>query len=236
MSQSNTRVAHVAAVTVVVAVVTRQQAKTSSKPKGSRAAPPPRPGWREAIAGHEGDLAGLACLVLAVLAGLGIYADWSGVVGQALREGIGLLVGWVRLAVPIALACVGVALIRGKAPAERLRLGLGFALLAVSATGLLQLALGPDSWGAPLDDFRDAGGFGGAAVALPLERVLATAGATLVLVGVGLAGILILTRATLQVIAARAAHGVRPVHAAARRVVGSVSTLSGERFGTHTTA
>ncbi len=213
-------------------MVTRQQAKTSSKPKGSRAAPPPRSGWREAIAGHEGDLAGLACLVLAVLAGLGIYADWSGVVGQALREGIGLLVGWVRLVVPIALACVGIALIRGKAPDERLRLGLGFALLAVSATGLLQLALGPDTWGAPLDEFRDAGGFVGAGIALPLERVLATAGATLVLVGVGLAGILILTRATLQMIATRAADGVRPVHAAARRVVGSVSTLSGERFGT----
>ena len=229
---THTRVAHVAAVTVVVAVVTRQQAKTSSKPKSSRAAPPPRPGWREAIAGHEGDLAGLACLVLAVLAGLGIYADWSGVVGQALREGIGLLVGWVRLAVPIALACVGIALIRGKAPEERLRLGLGFALLAVSATGLLQLALGPDTWGAPLDEFRDAGGFVGAGIALPLERVLATAGATLVLIGIGLAGILILTKATLQMIATRAADGVRPVHAAARRVVGSVSTLSGERFGT----
>ncbi len=210
-------------------MVTRQQTKTG---KGSRSTPPRRPGWREAIDGHEGDLAGLACLVVAVLAGLGIYADWSGPVGSWLREGIGLLVGWVRLAVPIALACVGIALIRGHAPAERARLGLGFALLAVSATGLLQLSLGPETWGAPLDEFRDAGGYVGALVALPLEGVLATAGAALVLIGVGLAAILILTRATLRAIAARAADGVRPVHAAARRVVDSVSTLSGERFGT----
>ncbi|HTN80861.1 MAG TPA: DNA translocase FtsK 4TM domain-containing protein [Acidimicrobiales bacterium] len=216
-------------------MVTRQQAK-STKSGGSRSgsrATAPRPsGWREAISGHEGDLAGLACLVVAVVAGLGIYASWSGPVGAWLREGIGLLVGWVRLVVPIALACVGIALIRGRAPVERLRLGLGFALLAVSATGLLQLAFGPDSWGAPLDDFRDAGGYLGALVALPLQNVLATAGAALVLVGVGVAGLLILTRATLRAIAARAADGVRPVHAAARRMVGSVSTLSGERFGT----
>ncbi len=119
----NTHVADVAAVSVVAAVVTRQQSKSSAKPsKGSRAAAPRRPGWREAIDGHEGDLAGLACLLVAFVAGLGIYADWSGVVGQALREGIGLLVGWVRLAVPIALVVVGIALIRGRAPVERLRL------------------------------------------------------------------------------------------------------------------
>ncbi|HMK12252.1 MAG TPA: DNA translocase FtsK 4TM domain-containing protein, partial [Acidimicrobiales bacterium] len=219
----------------MAAVVTRQQAK-STKSGGSRSGargPAPRPsGWREAISGHEGDLAGLACLVVAVVAGLGIYASWSGPVGSWLREGIGLLVGWVRLVVPIALACVGIALIRGRAPVERLRLGLGFALLAVSATGLLQLSLGPDSWGAPLDEFRDAGGYLGALVTLPLQSILATAGAALVLVGVGVAGVLILTHATLRAIAARAADGVRPVHAAARRMVGSVSTLSGERFGT----
>ncbi len=214
-------------------MVTRQQSKSSAKPsKGSRAAAQRRPGWREAIDGHEGDLAGLACLLVAFVAGLGIYADWSGVVGQALREGIGLLVGWVRLAVPIALVVVGIALIRGRAPVERLRLSLAFALLTVSATGLLQLALGPSDWGAPLDEFRDAGGYLGAVIALPLQSVLATAGATLVLVGLGVAGLLILTRATLRAIAVRAADGVRPVHAAARRVVGSMSTLSGERFGT----
>ena len=211
-------------------MVTRPQTKGKSSSK--QAAAPRRPGWREAIDGHEGDLAGLACIVVAVLSGLGIYADWSGVVGRALRELTGLLVGWVRLAVPVALACVGIALIRGRAPAERLRLALGFALLAVSATGLLQLSLGPDSWGAPRDEFQDAGGYGGALVALPLEGVLATAGAALVLVGVGLASLLILTRATLRALAARAADGVRPVHAAARRMVGSVSTLSADRFGT----
>ena len=213
-------------------MVTRQHTKSKPKKAPSSRGAPPRPGWRQAIEGHEGDLAGLACIVVAVLAGLGIYADWSGVVGQALRDGIGLLLGWARLAVPIALACVGIALIRGHAPAERLRLGLGFALIAIAATGLLQLSLGPDRWGASLDDFRDAGGYVGAIVALPLEGVLATAGAALVLVGLGIAGLLILTRVTLRVIAARAADGVRPVHAAARRVVGSVSTLSADRFGT----
>ncbi len=118
---------------------------------------------------------------MAVVAGLGIYADWAGVVGTALREGIGLLVGWVRLAVPFALVFVGIALIRGRAPAERIRLALGFALLTISATGLLELALGPGQWDAALDEFRDAGGVLGAAAALPMQRVLATAGATLVL-------------------------------------------------------
>ena len=216
-------------------MVTRQQSSPrrssgSSGPKGSRPGPEPG-GWREAISGHEGDLAGLACLVVAVVAGLGIYADWAGVVGTALREGIGLLVGWVRLAVPFALVVVGIALIRGRAPAERIRLALGFALLTISATGLLELALGPGQWDAALDEFRDAGGVLGAAAALPMQRVLATAGAALVLSGVGLAGVLILTRATLQALASGAASGVRPVHAAARRVVGSVSTLSAERFG-----
>ncbi len=217
-------------------MVTRQQSSASRRSSGASGSKSSRPapdsgGWREAISGHEGDLAGLACLVVALVAGLGIYADWAGVVGTALREGIGLLVGWVRLAVPIALVFVGIALIRGRAPAERIRLALGFALLTISATGLLELALGPGQWDAALDEFRDAGGLLGAAAALPMERVLATAGATLVLVGVGLAGVLILTRATLQALASGAASGVRPVHAAARRVVGSVSTLSAERFG-----
>ena len=215
-------------------MVTRQQSKSSAKPsKGSRAAAPRRPGWREAIDGHEGDLAGLACLLVAFVAGLGIYADWSGVVGQALREGIGLLVGWVRLAVPIALVVVGIALIRGQRTGRATAaLDLAFALLTVSATGLLQLALGPSDWGAPLDEFRDAGGYLGAVDrppsaerardrrrhARPRRRRCRRPPDP--------------HRATLRAIAARAADGVRPVHAAARRVVGSMSTLSGERFGT----
>ena len=64
-----------------------------------KAAPSPEPGL-----GHRTELIGLGLLVVGVLSGLGIYADLTGPVGRAVRDGAGAMFGWGRLVVPVALA------------------------------------------------------------------------------------------------------------------------------------
>src|SRR5689334_3528701 len=84
---------------------------------------------RTSLATHLGrqsdDVWGLLLLAVAVVAALGIYADLTGPVGRFLRDLAGLLFGWGRLALPVALAGVGFALLQGRPRQEPARVVIG---------------------------------------------------------------------------------------------------------------
>jgi S-DNA-T family DNA segregation ATPase FtsK/SpoIIIE len=69
-----------------------------------------------ATEGHRADLAGVACVGLGLLAGLGIYAHQAGPIGRGLSTAGGAVVGLGRVLVPPALVVLGVLLIRGRRP------------------------------------------------------------------------------------------------------------------------
>jgi S-DNA-T family DNA segregation ATPase FtsK/SpoIIIE len=92
---------------------------------------------------------------------------------------------------------------------------------------------GPDSIGGDFDAFGDAGGWLGALVGQPLQALLASAGAVVVLLAVLLGGVLILTGWSLRDLVRRVGSGTRTVVgggvSAGRKAFGDVTTLSGDR-------
>ena len=195
----------------------------SRKPpsRSGRAATPSR--WakvRTGLAAQLGrqtdDVWGLLLILAGLLAALGVYADLTGPVGHAVRAAAAALLGWARLAVPVALVWIGAVLVRQtRSEPGRLLIGLGF--LAVAATGLLHLASGAPAWGAPIHEVSDAGGLLGMAVAQPLRRTVAVPGAALVLATLLSVSILVLTRTSVRTAAGLIADAARWAGRGARR-------------------
>ncbi|MET0729351.1 MAG: DNA translocase FtsK 4TM domain-containing protein [Acidimicrobiales bacterium] len=193
---------------------------TKRSPARKRAAPPPSfldrltRSLAAALDGHAADVVGLILVGLGLVAGLGVYVEAAGPVGRALDDGIGTLVGWGRLLVPVALLTSGIVLVRGTPDGEDAsadsHLWVGGLLLAVSGCGLLHLAGGRPALDAPTEDLMDAGGLLGIAAAGPLDAGLAPWGAGLLLGTVALAGLVVLTRIPVRVAAESTAAGVRP--------------------------
>ncbi|CAN5668631.1 DNA translocase FtsK [soil metagenome] len=178
---------------------------------------------------HRGDLAGLAVLALGVLTGLGVYADAAGPVGRGLATAAGAVVGLADVLVPPALVALGVILMRGrpgdgagKAGGHGARTVLGVGLLFVAAEGLLHLARGAPAWGGPVDELSRAGGLVGAGVGEPLEALVATGGAILVLVTAAVLAVVLLSRTSVRDAAGRTRSGVVPIGSAMRRTFGSL--------------
>ena len=186
--------------------------------------------FRTALGTHLGrqsdDVWGLLLLAVGVVAALGIYADLTGPVGRFTRDLTGLALGWARLAVPVAVGGVGVALLQGRPRQEPARVVIGAGFMLLSAAGLLHLTRGMPTWTAPSEDLRDAGGLIGTTMAEPLRSLLASPGAALLLATLGAVGLLVLTRIAARDALGRATDsvsaGARFAGRAARKV-GSVT-------------
>jgi DNA segregation ATPase FtsK/SpoIIIE, S-DNA-T family len=148
-----------------------------------------------ALGRQADDLWGVLLLVVAALAGLGIYLGLAGPAGGAVETSTGDVVGWSRLLVAPALAVAGITLIRGARPILG-RVALGCLGVVVSVSGLLHLSRGPQQWSLShpgLGRLADAGGLVGAAVGAPMRQLLGPWGAGLVLGAVLAVSLLILT-------------------------------------------
>ncbi|MST33323.1 DNA translocase FtsK [Acidimicrobiaceae bacterium USS-CC1] len=145
-------------------------------------------------------------LVVAVLAGLGIYSDLAGPFGRDIRSLGADLLGLARVLLPVAVAAAGIGLIRrphlardvgtrDRPPLGAARLTGGSLLLLLAVCGLIDLARTPRHLdGRPLlAAIRPAGGLVGAGVGMPLRAALSGPGAAVVLVALGLLALLIVT-------------------------------------------
>ena len=166
-----------------------------------------------AVEGHHADVWGLALVTAGVLVGLGVYADVAGPFGQAVDTVVGAAVGMVKLAVPVALAVAGIAVLRGSEPDDPdadlehrgARFALSSILLLVAACGLLHLGRGEPGLDDGLDALGDAGGLLGLAVAGPLHALLDSPGTQLLLGALAVVGLVILTQTSVRTFAGRAA-------------------------------
>jgi DNA segregation ATPase FtsK/SpoIIIE, S-DNA-T family len=148
----------------------------------------------------------LALIALGLLAGLGIYSDLAGPVGEGLSVAFGATLGLTRVLAPVALVVAGVALVAGRrdddadsaAPVQRvIGISVGALLMFIAGSGLLHLGGGRPSWGDDAQEFIDAGGVLGYAVGAPLAAAVSVWGAWLVLCLVALLGILVATGVSL---------------------------------------
>ena len=197
----------------------------SARLPGKKAAPPPSlldrltAALASALGSHAGDVVGLLCVAVGIVAGMGVYANAAGPVGRGLDDGIGMVVGWGRVIVPVALVALGIVLVRGSPRRRRRRricasqsyLWVGGLMIAVGGCGLLHLTNGrPGLWTRPSTSSVDAGGLLGVAAAGPLAAGIAPWGAGLILAALVLAGLVVLTRVPVRVAAESTAAATRP--------------------------
>ncbi|QQS25110.1 MAG: DNA translocase FtsK 4TM domain-containing protein [Actinomycetota bacterium] len=200
---------------------------------GKRAAEP-RSELREAVHGREDELWGIALVGAGVLAALGVYLRLAGPLGRAVSTALGWLAGLGRFAIPVILVGVGVALIREGRHAERTRLVLGGALVSGAVLGLLHVARGPSGLSG-VSELKRGGGWLGALLGVPLVGLLGTVGASVLLVALAVAGLMLLTKASLRSMVSTGGHAVGgvvgPLSRRARKAFGDLATLSSDRNG-----
>jgi S-DNA-T family DNA segregation ATPase FtsK/SpoIIIE len=141
---------------------------------------------------HRRDGLGLAVVALAVVTGVALWSSGGGPVGRIVHDLLRGGFGTLAVVLPVLFLAAGLHLLRQlPKPEERGRVGVGWAALAVAATGLFHLGNGRPADRAGRDG---AGGLLGAWVAGPLQRGVGTALAVLLLVLVLFFGLLVVTK------------------------------------------
>ena len=146
------------------------------------------------------DSVGIGLVVLALLAVLGLWFEAAGPVGRGLDWVLHATFGIVAMVFPLLALYWGLVLLRAAPEQERLRMFIGFAIVAVGVLGLLSLWQGNPR---PLDGYRgvsDAAGVVGALAAWPLGELVSGIGVVIVWGGAVLLGLLIFTGTPLSAI------------------------------------
>jgi S-DNA-T family DNA segregation ATPase FtsK/SpoIIIE len=185
------------------------------------------------MGGREQEFIGLASIGLAIVLALAVYVDLAGPLGRGIETLAGWLFGYGRFAVPVMLAAIGVSFVRRGRSASPIQLAIGWGVVSLSTLGLLHVLLGADQLSDAADEVVDAGGWIGALVGTPLEALMETAGAAVVLVVLVLGGALLITRTSIRTLAQNtggflAAVGA-PLGRAAKSGISNISTLSSDR-------
>ncbi|WP_022928765.1 DNA translocase FtsK [Patulibacter americanus] len=212
-----------------------RNAAAAKKPSGSRKADPRAPKARAGALDAHGpglgltqrqfDQIGLGLLALAVFLFFLMYlGSWGGAVGDALVNGLRSLLGQVAYLTPPLVAATGLLLVlRPLLPALRpFRFGGVLLVLAIElmlATGTFGLGGGGGRealWSS--DVVRDRGGLLGDAMYWGVSSLLGAIGAHVIGVTMLVAGVLLLTGASIASIVSRTGEGLRQTTTAFRRV------------------
>ncbi|HEX2149910.1 MAG TPA: DNA translocase FtsK 4TM domain-containing protein, partial [Actinomycetota bacterium] len=187
---------------------TRTRTAPARKPAARRPAPgrpparrpsPQKRGKKKAsplagIFGPNTDGFAVVILFLAILGGLGIYADLAGPVGRRLEWGMRWIFGSAAFGVPPALAVVAVTMMNKKNSGEAGRIATG-AFMSIAGVGAwMHMLFANDSTGLRLDELPELGGGIGALIAWPAESLLSVWGAGLLIVLLVGLGLLVLTK------------------------------------------
>ncbi len=198
----------------------KAHARTARGRAPSRRKPAPTPVRRtvaDALDGRGADLTGLFLIVAGILAGLGIYTDTSGPLGQAFDEGFGLMVGVFRFLAPPVILIAGILVIRRDDEPHSLppHWVVGGLVSLLSTAGLVHLAGNSPEWGSSVDAFSQAGGILGLAAGSPFVSMAGFWGAVLILVALGIGGLVIMTGISIRRFAEGTAERARPIAGAA---------------------
>lgn len=212
----------------------RQGGVKDATPPSTRRGGQAQADLKQAVDGREHEFIGIALLVVGVLLGLAVYLDLAGPLGRGVETFVGWFVGLGRFVLPVVLVSAGVALVKKGQSSSPTRLVIGWGLIGMSVLGLLHIVREPASF-TDLDDIGEAGGWAGAALAAPLEALVAAAGAVVVLFALFVGGVLLITSTSLTTMASNTGRGVgtvaRPIGRAAKKAISDLSTLSSDREG-----
>jgi S-DNA-T family DNA segregation ATPase FtsK/SpoIIIE len=189
-------------------------------------------GGRNAAASNDGGLLGIALIAIGVLLVLAVWFSLAGPAGDGAGTFLGWFLGVGRHLLPVVLIGSGVAILRDHEPQSPLRVGIGWALAVLSFLGFVHVVRTPTSL-TDLDGLGSAGGLLGVAGGEPLQRLVAPAGAIVLLISLFIASLALITGASLQrmarVAGTGAAAGTRPVAQLLKRSLSNLATLQSER-------
>ncbi len=152
---------------------------------------------RKAISGRETELAAIASFVVGLLIALAVYVELAGPVGRGADTALGSVIGIGRYFLPVVAAAIGVILLRDDEAPGRTKITLGWGGLVASMLGIVHIGRGPDGY-TGVDELGGAGGWIGALLGQTLRALIGPIGAVLVLVALGLAASLLITRLSLR--------------------------------------
>ena len=161
--------------------------------KKRAAVTPPRTQVRAVLSPWARDAIGIGLVVFALLSVLSVWFHAAGPAGHAIAWVLRGLFGVGAMAFPVVGVYWGVLLLRGTAAEERVRMFIGFSVLALGLLGLTSLLRGNPG---PLTGYygvHGAGGVIGSLAAAPLSTVLFTIGTAIVCLGITVLGLLIFT-------------------------------------------
>jgi S-DNA-T family DNA segregation ATPase FtsK/SpoIIIE len=172
------------------------------------------------------DLIGLALVALGVFLAFPLYLRWDGgAAGHAATEGLAYAVGQVGYAVPVAIVAAGALFVlRPVLPTMR-PFRAGFVCLFAASTLMLAagtFGIGPEGvrdgyWNAPF--FEDRGGIAGDALLWAVASAVSTIGAHILAIFLFLAGVLLLTGASVAGVLQATGSGLADTTRAITRVV-----------------
>jgi len=152
--------------------------------------------FKTAFAGRGNEMLGLGLVLGGLLAGLSIYLEQAGPVGDVVDGAAGWTIGIIKLVLPVLMVVTGLAMFRERSEfgeiTKRLPVGLFLGLVGVS--GLLHLSRGRPGISDGVDELGDAGGILGLAAGGGLRAAIGTWGSVLVLVAFILVSVVIATR------------------------------------------
>ena len=152
--------------------------------------------FKTAFAGRGNEMLGLGLVLGGLLAGLSIYLEQAGPVGDVGDGAAGWTIGVIKLILPVLMVVTGLAMFRERSEfgeiTKRLPVGLFLGLVGVS--GLLHLSRGRPGIGDGVDELGDAGGILGLSAGGGLKAAIGTWGSVLVLVAFVLVSIVVATR------------------------------------------
>jgi S-DNA-T family DNA segregation ATPase FtsK/SpoIIIE len=133
-------------------------------------------------------------VVIAVVAGLGVYRDGAGPVGRGIQFAASLLLGRVDFVVPLLVGAAGLLLIVPATRSHAARVTGAALLCATTLAGMVHLARDNMPVTAVLDKLQLRGGIAGALIARPLSDLVGVWMAWAVLIALALLGVMLLTK------------------------------------------
>ena len=152
--------------------------------------------FKTAFAGRGNEMLGLSLVLGGLLAGLSIYLEQAGPVGDVVDGAAGWTIGVIKLVLPVLMVVTGLAMFRERSEfgeiTKRLPVGLFLGLVGVS--GLLHLSRGRPGINDGVDELGEAGGILGLSAGGGLRAAIGTWGSVLVLVAFILVSVVVATR------------------------------------------
>lgn len=210
---------------------------STAKKGGAKKAPSGRNAGKgssrgERSSSNDSGLLGIALIAIGVLLVLAVWFSLAGPAGTGAGTFLGWFLGVGRHLLPLVLIGSGVAVLRDHEAQAPIRVGVGWALAALSLLGFVHVIRTPISL-TDLDALGSSGGLIGVAGGEVLQRLVAPAGAVVLLVAVFIGSLALITGASLRNMAAitgtSIASGARPVAQLLKRSLSNLATLQSER-------